>query len=128
MQSVQFSFRVVWFVHVPVTHPTLQPPLMVSNLFLFITKYSLFILFCCIAWLSTWCDIFCLLVFLFQSLSIFPLSSFLYLFFSLFLLSINNNNTEIFIYNYFWIFIYIFKRHYVLVNLLIKNIFSIIKK
>lgn len=42
--SARFSFRVVWFVHATVTHPTLQPPLMVSILFIYFIIY-LFISF-----------------------------------------------------------------------------------
>lgn len=40
-KSARFSFRVVWFVHAPVTHPTLQPPLTVSIIFLFISVFLL---------------------------------------------------------------------------------------
>lgn len=54
-KSARFSFRVVWFVHAPVTHPTLQPSLTVSIIFLFISIYfrfflsfSLRLFFCCI--------------------------------------------------------------------------------
>lgn len=43
--STQFSFRVVWFVHAPVTHPILQPSLMVSIVFLFISIIFLFLFF-----------------------------------------------------------------------------------
>lgn len=35
-KSARFSFRVVWFVHAPVTHPTFQPPLMVSIVFIYL--------------------------------------------------------------------------------------------
>lgn len=40
-KSARFSFRVVWFVHAPVTHPTFQPPLTVSIIFLFISVFLL---------------------------------------------------------------------------------------
>lgn len=39
-KSARFSFRVVWFVHAPVTHPTFQPLLTVSIVFLFISLFS----------------------------------------------------------------------------------------
>lgn len=50
-KSARFSFRVVWFVHAPVTHPTLQPLLTVSIVFLFISiyfRFFLFAYFCCV--------------------------------------------------------------------------------
>lgn len=39
-KSARFSFRVVWFVHVPVTHPTLRPPTHGKHSLLFIFKKS----------------------------------------------------------------------------------------
>lgn len=64
-KSVQFSFRVVWFVHAPVTHPTLQPSLTVSILFYLFLLYIF--VNCCYYYIHCICFAHCIFICAFRS-------------------------------------------------------------